>query len=581
MKEVGNGYVCPNDRQLQLRAKLNSGWSFHTSRTNTNRSVPTAMRLNNQQTFKDEEVERIKKVIERAQRIDMIEQQRVGKLIDRLDNMKKHAAGNGSTQCVLCADSFGMLGASSVACTDCHKSVCNKCSIETMNPANQQTVSLCKICSENRELWKKSGAWFFRSLPPYVLPSSVKQPSPVASNFTKSDQNSSDDDSSSDEHQHRLSNNKFTHQQSPTYATTTMSLPQQQSEQHQQLESASSMPTTNENSMDSFKLDGDRSKLSIDDYIPKSQTKSAFVTTTVNSNNNISSNSSPVLNTSPISENCGYGSLEFELLYKDSLNILTIRLIRGKNLSSCDSNGLSDPYVKIHLVPGVAKATKLRSNTIRRTLNPEFDETLVYHGVTVEDMKTKTLKLTVLDEDSIGADFIGEYRLKLSSIKTDTKESFSVYLHNKTEDAELPGDEDKTERGKLLIGLLYSKSTNDFHVKCIRGSQLLPMDFGKTSDPYIKLSLYPVPPDSKIGDKWHFKTSCIRKTLHPTFNEEFVFHQIQLKDLISKTLQVTVYDKDVGKKDDYIGGFELGQNGSGDELGHWLTMVKSPNQWTE
>lgn len=43
------------------------------------------------------------------------------KLIDRLDNMKKHAAGNGSTQCVLCADGFGMLGTSAVSCVDCHK----------------------------------------------------------------------------------------------------------------------------------------------------------------------------------------------------------------------------------------------------------------------------------------------------------------------------------------------------------------------------------------------------------------------------------------------------------------------------
>ncbi|CAF0740507.1 unnamed protein product [Didymodactylos carnosus] len=601
MKEVGNGYVCPNDRQLQLRAKLNSGWSFHTSRTNTNRTIPTALRLNNQQTFKDEELERIKKVIERAQRIDMIEQERVGKLIDRLDNMKKHAAGNGSTQCVLCADSFGMLGASSVACTDCYKSVCNKCSIETVNPVNQQIVSLCKICSENRELWKKSGAWFFRSLPRYVLPSNVKQSLPVVTNFTKSGHNSSDDDSSSDEHQHRPSGDKFNHRQSPSspFPAITTNPFQQQFQQNQQLENSSSMPTTNENSMDSFKLDGERSntKLSIDDYLPKSQTKSASVSVNVNNNNNIVRKSS-IMNTSPSSEDCGFGSLEFELLYKDSLNILTIRLIRAKHLRSCDSNGLSDPYVKIHLVPGVAKATKLRSNTIRRTLNPEFDETLVYHGVTVDDMKTKALKLTVLDEDSIGADFIGEYRLKLSSIKSDIKESFSIYLHNKTDvryplneqtskelnkvfSKKLPGDEDKTERGKLLVGLLYSKSTNDFHVKCIRGSQLLPMDFGKSSDPYIKLSLYPLPADSKSGDKWRFKTSCIKKTLHPEFNEEFVFHQIQLKDLISKTLQITVYDKDVGKKDDYIGGFELGHNGSGDELAHWLTMVKSPNQWTE
>jgi len=35
--------------------------------------------------------------------------------------MKKHATGNGSSQCVLCADGFGMLGASAVICVDCHK----------------------------------------------------------------------------------------------------------------------------------------------------------------------------------------------------------------------------------------------------------------------------------------------------------------------------------------------------------------------------------------------------------------------------------------------------------------------------
>ena len=30
-----------------------------------------------------------------------------------------------------------------------------------------------------------------------------------------------------------------------------------------------------------------------------------------------------------------------------------------------------------------------------------------------------------------------------------------------------------------------------------------------------------------------------------------------------------------------LGGFELGQSASGDELRHWLLMVKSPGQWIE
>ena len=37
------------------------------------------------------------------------------------------------------------------------------------------------------------------------------------------------------------------------------------------------------------------------------------------------------------------------------------------------------------------------------------------------------------DEDSVGSDFLGEYRLKLSTVRVDVKEAYSVYLQNKTE----------------------------------------------------------------------------------------------------------------------------------------------------
>ncbi len=37
------------------------------------------------------------------------------------------------------------------------------------------------------------------------------------------------------------------------------------------------------------------------------------------------------------------------------------------------------------------------------------------------------------DEDSVGSDFLGEYRLKLSTVRADVKEAYSIYLQNKTE----------------------------------------------------------------------------------------------------------------------------------------------------
>jgi Ca2+-dependent lipid-binding protein len=102
---------------------------------------------------------------------------------------------------------------------------------------------------------------------------------------------------------------------------------------------------------------------------------------------------------------------------------------------------------------------------------------------------------------------------------------------------------------------MYSKANSSFHVKVIRGSQLLPMDFGQTSDPYCKLLLFPA---IDTNTKWNFKTSVKKHTLQPEFNEEFVFPHVQLADLINRTLQVTVFDKDMGKKDDYIGEYSLG-----------------------
>ena len=46
------------------------------------------------------------------------------RLVEKLDNMKKNAMGNGSTQCVLCGDEFGLLGASPTFCDDCRKVSC-------------------------------------------------------------------------------------------------------------------------------------------------------------------------------------------------------------------------------------------------------------------------------------------------------------------------------------------------------------------------------------------------------------------------------------------------------------------------
>uniref|UniRef100_A0A4W2DRQ1 Rabphilin 3A like (without C2 domains) n=1 Tax=Bos indicus x Bos taurus TaxID=30522 RepID=A0A4W2DRQ1_BOBOX len=124
-------WVCPNDRQLALRAKLHTGWSVHTYQTEKQRKS---------QSLSPAEVEAILQVIQRAERLDILEQQRVGRLVERLETMRRNVMGNGLSQCLLCGEVLGFLGSSSVFCKDC------------------------------RKVWKRSGAWFYKGIPKFILP---------------------------------------------------------------------------------------------------------------------------------------------------------------------------------------------------------------------------------------------------------------------------------------------------------------------------------------------------------------------------------------------------------------------------
>ena len=58
--------------------------------------------------------------------------------------------------------------------------------------------------------------------------------------------------------------------------------------------------------------------------------------------------------------------------------------MQGKDLAARDLNGLSDPYVRITLLPD--KKHRLETKIKRRTLNPKWNETFYFEGNIVEEV---------------------------------------------------------------------------------------------------------------------------------------------------------------------------------------------------
>ncbi|XP_026130011.1 rabphilin-3A isoform X3 [Carassius auratus] len=571
----------------------------------------------------DEEKEIINSVLARAKMMEAMEQERIGRLVNRLDSMKRTACGDGDLRCLLCGQQFGLTGVSSVLCTECKKNMCTKCGVQSVSRSSP--IWLCKICSEQKEMLKRSGAWFFKGLPQQILPA----PLPI-SNHKELRTTSVP-----------ASTNPPTNQESSGSSRPKTGESMQVTGREQQISAETMPPKRDEDTVISQRaLEETRGRQSLNrstiqsNAVVEGQKReepvmsskplaSTFSTTPIQKDpmsrpearappaiqtdarlpaaNSVPASRQPPPPTAEDEEDANsydsddattLGMLEFSLLYEEEKNELRCNIIKAKGLMPMDSNGLADPYVKLHLLPGASKSNKLRTKTIRTTLNPVWNETLVYHGITNEDMKKKTLRLSVSDEDKFGHnEFIGETRVVLKKLKLNQKKTFNVCLERaipvrRTAGAgasrgmalyeeELKDDEEAEERGRILISLTYNSQQSRLIVGVVRCAHLAAMDSNGYSDPFVKIYLKP-----DMGKKAKNKTQIKKKTLNPEFNEEFSY-EVKHAELAKKTLDVSVWDYDMGKSNDFIGGCQLGITAKGECLKHWYECLKNKDKKIE
>ncbi|XP_069390694.1 uncharacterized protein [Paralichthys olivaceus] len=74
-----------------------------------------------------------------------------------------------------------------------------------------------------------------------------------------------------------------------------------------------------------------------------------------------------------------------------------------------------DPYVKCFMLPDTSRKSRQKTRVLRRTVDPVFNHTMVYDGISETDLSDACVELTVWDRDRLASNLLGGMRLGVGS----------------------------------------------------------------------------------------------------------------------------------------------------------------------
>ncbi|XP_016349185.1 regulating synaptic membrane exocytosis protein 2-like isoform X4 [Sinocyclocheilus anshuiensis] len=118
------------------------------------------------------------------------------------------------------------------------------------------------------------------------------------------------------------------------------------------------------------------------------------------------------------------GQLSVKMWYDKVGHQLIVNVLQAIDLTPRSDGRPRNPYVKMYFLPDRSDKSKRRTKTVKKSLEPKWNQTFVYSHVHRRDFREHMLEITVWDQPRIQdeeSDFLGEILIELETALLDDK----------------------------------------------------------------------------------------------------------------------------------------------------------------
>ncbi|XP_023815356.1 regulating synaptic membrane exocytosis protein 2 isoform X15 [Oryzias latipes] len=126
--------------------------------------------------------------------------------------------------------------------------------------------------------------------------------------------------------------------------------------------------------------------------------------------------------------------IQIKLWYDKVGHQLIVTILGAKELPVRDDGRPRNPYVKIYFLPDRSDKSKRRTKTVKKSLEPRWNQTFMYSPVHRREFRERMLELTVWDQARVREEesqFLGEVMIELeSALLDDQPHWYKLQLHD-------------------------------------------------------------------------------------------------------------------------------------------------------